>query len=54
VALCLLDDHKYLYLSLVALPFMGALLTAVRGRSLGFQGASIITTGCVGAAAVLS
>lgn len=33
---------------------MGALLVAVRGRSLGFTGASVVTTGCVAVAAVLA
>lgn len=43
-----------MYLSLIALPFIGAFLCAIRGRSLGFQGASIVTTVCVGLSAVFS
>lgn len=43
-----------MYLALIALPFLGSLMVGVRGRSLGFTGAGVITTGCVGAAAVLA
>ena len=43
-----------MYLTLVVLPFVGSLLVAVRGRSLGFSGAGIVTTGCIAISALLA
>ena len=43
-----------LYLTLVLLPFAGTLMVALRGRSLGFIGACLITCGSIGVSALLS
>lgn len=43
-----------MYLAIVLLPFLGCILSGLRGRALGFQGAGLITTLCISTAGALS
>ena len=43
-----------LYLTLILLPFIGSIFAGLRGRSLGFYGAGLITTGCITLSAIIA
>lgn len=43
-----------MYLTIVLLPFLGAIFAGVRGRAIGTTGAQIITTGCIFITRILS
>lgn len=43
-----------MYFTLVLLPFAGSIIVALRGRSIGFTGASIITCMCIGVSSLLA
>ena len=50
----LLHYQKYIYLSIVCLPFIGSAIVGLRGRILGNQGSQIIATICIIISTVLS
>lgn len=43
-----------MYLTIICLPFLGSIISGIFGRSLGVNGASIVSTSCIAISAILT